>query len=69
MTCVPTGKSFLLNELYVLSNPTIFEVHSYSKIEPSVTPCPANMTTVPSVVGLGLILSITAIGGIGSGVE
>jgi hypothetical protein len=62
---VPTDKVELEKELVLLKAPSILELHLHAVIEPSESlPCPVKVTVSPSVAGLGVRTSITAVGGL-----
>ena len=62
---MPTDNFELEKELVVLKVPSLLELHVHPVIEPSESlPCPVKVTVSPSVAGLGVMKSITAVGGL-----
>ena len=63
MVWVPTDNVELEKELLLLKVPFTLELHLHPVIEPSESmPSPVKVTVSPSMAGLGVMDSITAVG-------
>ena len=62
---MPGDKFEVEKESSLLNVPSTLELHLHPVIEPSESlPCPVKVTVSPSVAGLGVMESISAVGGL-----